>query len=97
MNLAQLYSAYSGAAGGGAGSSGADGPGGSGGGGGYGSSVSEKISSGGQNRGAFGSVNFGANAKVGGTSAGDGGGTSILLYIVIAGLAVVTLVLFLRR
>lgn len=50
---------------------------------GYGGSSSNRIQSGGTNRAAFGTVNFGAGAKVGGTSAGDAGtglNSTVLLY-----------------
>lgn len=64
-----------------------------GGGGGYSGEISTKTSSGGTNRAAFGSINFGDNAKVGGTSAGDGGSNTVL-YIAAA---VVALVLLFKR
>lgn len=57
-----------------------------GGGGGYSGEISTKTSSGGTNRAAFGAINFGDNASVGGTSAGDGG-SNTLVYIAIAALA----------
>lgn len=65
-----------------------------GGGGGYSGEISTKTSSGGTNRAAFGSINFGDNAKVGGTSAGDGGGNMMVVYIA---LAVVGLVFLFKR
>lgn len=64
---------------------------GGGGGGGYSGEISTKTSSGGTNRAAFGSINFGDNAKVGGTSAGDGGSNTVL-YLAAAAVALVLLI-----
>ncbi len=76
------------------------GGGGGGGGGGYGAGPTS-LSSGGTNKAAFGSINFGAGAKVGGTSTAEGdagtGQNQILLYVGFGVIALVALFVLIRR
>jgi hypothetical protein len=80
---------------------GAGGPIASGAGAGYSGEISSKISSGGTNKAAFGSVNFGAGASVGGTSTSEAqgatGDSKILLYVGIGVIALVAIFVVLRR
>jgi hypothetical protein len=55
-----------------------------GGGGSYSGEISTSLRSGGENRAAFGAINFGDNASVGGTSTAEGTGTSTILYVLAA-------------
>lgn len=70
-----------------------------GGGGGYGAGPTSVSSGGGKSTGTFGSVNFGAGASVGGTTSGaeDAGGSKTLLYVGIGVIALVALVILVKR
>jgi MYXO-CTERM domain-containing protein len=68
---------------------------------GYGSSEKTSLTSGGTNKAAFGAVNFGAGASVGGTSTAEGdAGTGInkmILYIALGLAALLAVFLIIRR
>jgi hypothetical protein len=77
------------------------GGGGGGGGGGYSGELKNDLKTGGDQKATFGTVNFGAGAKVGGTSTAEGdagtGQNQILIYVGLGLVALLTVVVLLKK